>query len=231
MAFPQIVTNTTSEEQNAVTSHTVDLPSGIVSGNLLLVFFSTDESPVVAWPAGWTQFFSKSGHGTDCKIFAAYRQADGLEGSTITVTTSAGGDSSGSEPSAHASYRISGAEDPSTQAPEGSSGATGSTINPDPDSLTPTGGAKDYLWIAAVSTNNTTTYSSAPTGYSNFLTIVTSQNGIGTADRENNATSENPGAFTLSGSTRWGAGTIAVHPESGSIIPLIVHHRQQLVRH
>src|SRR4030067_39854 len=61
---------------------------------------------------------------------------------------------SGNVKTSQNSSRIPGAEAPTIQPPE-SAGVGGNSISPNPPLLTPTGGAKDYLWIA-VETNNQT---------------------------------------------------------------------------
>jgi len=138
----------------------------------------------------------------------------GLRGANITVTTGSG------ETSAHFTSRIDGHEDPSTQAPEVSSIATGINANPNSLSLAPVGGAKDYLWFTVYGKDgdtNTTTY---PTNYTNGRDAVGGGGlgscRIGEARRELNAASEDPGQFTISVSVeRWNAVTLVVHPTGG----------------
>src|SRR3990172_7113539 len=112
-AFPTVQTTNTSVDNTATMSHTVNLPSGIVSGNLLIVVagFKGGSNTVVSWPGGWTGGLNKD-QGTNVKIAAAWRQADGTEGATITVGTN------NNVKSSHLSYRITGHENPATQAPE-----------------------------------------------------------------------------------------------------------------
>ncbi|KKN20429.1 hypothetical protein LCGC14_0935660 [marine sediment metagenome] len=204
-AFPVIEGSNSSRETGIPTEHTVALPAGIVSGELLLVFFSTASgtSNAVTWPSGWTEYFEVN-QGTNAKLNGAYRQADGTEGASITVTTSLG------RRSAHSSYRISGAEDPATQVPE-SSTATGLSTDGDPPSLTPTGGSKDYLWFAAIGISADDSAMGAPTNYANLLNQATANPSLGSADRSLNAASEDPGTFT-SINASWAVATVAVHP-------------------
>lgn len=208
MAFSSVAATNTSAATANQTSHTVDLPAGIVSGNLLIVCFSVDGAPSITWPGGWTEFFTVAKNSTN-KLALAYRQADGGEASTITVTTGA------SQRSAHTSYRITGHEDPATQAPEGSGGGLGLDANPDPDNNTPTGGAKDYLWLAVEGHDVNRTTNAFPTDYSNGISAVSSTGagcGVGSAERQLNAVNEDPGTFTISASDNWVAVTVAVHP-------------------
>ena len=215
MAFPVVETTNTSQESSAVTTHTVSLPSGIVSGNLLLLFIDTNTATTVTGPSGWTELWAQSSGPYLRRGY--YRQADGTEGTTVTFSTSV------ASQSVHISYRISGAENPSTQVPEAAvlgAGGSGTTI--DPPSLTPTGGAKDYLWIAGASHNSASSgaVNAAPTNYSSLLTsTVATLVGNGTAQRNLNAASENPDTVGISASVGRRLGfTVAVHPAAGNDI-------------
>lgn len=219
-SFPYVcpTCTATSLETSSVTSHDVSLPSGIVSGDLLIVKFTTsggDGSTTITWPPGWTQFFNVAvENGTRVRLAAAYRQADGTEGATIIVTTSRSGDS------AHHAYRISGAENPAVQPPQASAGATGNSNSPDPDSLTPTGGAKDYLWLAISGHDDGNDGYILPAPTTNYTNLLANESSgaagvsAGSARRELNAASQDPGAFTLDDTNThyWVAATIAVYP-------------------
>ena len=228
MASPTVAATNTSVDDNDNTDHVVSLPTGIVSGNLLIVVFALDggNNNNVTFPAGWTGALLIE-LGSAIGLWWGWREADGTEGGTITCTTGF------SRRSAHTAYRITGHEDPATQAPEASTGATGFDTAPNPDSLTPTGGAKDYLWLAghAHDANKTTTV--FPTNYSNGISTEgadAASAGVGSAERQLNAASENPGTFTISASEQWAAGTIAVHPAGAAgvnLAPLIHHYQQQ----
>ena len=176
MAAPTVAGTTTTDSAGKTTSHTVNLPASIVSGNLLVIFFAVRGGGSVTWPAGYTEIAEISNSNVTLSI--AYRQADGGEGSTITVTT---GDS---DRSASTAYRITGHIAPATQAPELSTGATGTSTTPDPDSLTPTGGSKEYLWLAGFGTRAATTHTAIPTSYSNQLSAGTADDATcGSAER------------------------------------------------
>jgi hypothetical protein len=202
-SFPTVAAVNGGNNTSNSTNHTVNLPSGIVSGNLLLVFFVSDGNPTITFPGGWTQLF-QTVYNTTVKFGAWYRIADGTEGATITVTTSA------SEMSAHTSYRITGYNG----VPEVGTSATGITANPNPPSLAPSWGSQATLWLAACGHDyGVDTVSAYPTNYtdgrndrSNNLDGV----GVGTARRSLIAASEDPGTFTLSGANAWVANTVAV---------------------
>lgn len=213
MAFPDVAdTNSSTAGDNSdVTEHPVSLPANIESGNLLLVFFSVDGSPEVTFPANWNKIIDMDANGGAAHLVIAWKKATGSEGSSITVTTDVG------ERSAHISWRVINHEDPDTQAPEASTGATGSGATPDPDSLLPTGGAKDYLWAAVIGTDDgATDVNSYPTNYDddqlycNYASPKSCM--VGVCSRSYNASADDPSVFGLDSSEEWAACTIAIYP-------------------
>jgi hypothetical protein len=83
------------------TTHTVNLPSGIASGDLLLLWFSKDgTSGTITTPSGWSIAISTI-TATDQSILFS-KTASGSEDTTVSVTTSI------SESSTCIAYRISG---------------------------------------------------------------------------------------------------------------------------
>jgi len=230
MASPAVAATNTSITDSNATSHTVSLPASISSGDLLIVAFGANGfGPGVSWPAGWTEFLEFD-HASTGTLALAYRQADGGEGATITVTTVE------NERSAHLSWRITGHEDPATQAPEASTGAEGTSTAPNPDSISPTGGSKDYLFLAIheadQDTDPRTNTTASPSGYGNLIEIdMESTQGVIIAggDKAATAASEDPGTFTISNSAAWVAATVAIHPAAaGGIIQQVMHHRKMM---
>lgn len=230
MAFPSVAGRQTSSVVTNNTSHIVSLPASIASGNLLIVVFSYGiTANTISFPAGWTAITNGAAEetgGSSHGIATAYRQADGSEGASITVTSSV------ATRSAHVVLRITGHENPATQAPEAAA-TNGANGNADPPNLAPTGGAKDYLWIACGANSHLDIYTAAPTNYTD-LTQTEADTGtagnsaqVGTGERQLNAASENPGAFTGANAVaEWAAVTIAIHPAaaSGTAVPVFVHH-------
>lgn len=212
MAFPVIEATNTSAEAAATTSHTVSLPAGIASGDLLIVVYGFPQGGFPTTPSGWTdsEFLSHSTDNDVTNLRIWTRTADGAEGSTLAVTTA------NSRESAHAAYRISGwsSFEFSADAESASAG------HPDPPSLTPSGGADDYLWIAVAGALTTRTVDAAPTNYSNFLASSSGDTSLGEANigvaaRSVNASSEDPGTFTSETPTdNWVATTMAVFPSA-----------------
>jgi len=227
MAAPSVVTSNTSATTTAGTSHVVNLPSGIAAGDLLIVCMSLGSTAAtVNALAGWSELQDE---GVAVGNFIAWRKADGTEGSTVTFTTSA------STRSADVSLRISGAVDPTVAAPTIGTPATGSSVNPDPPSVTPPF-QSDYLVIAVCGSAGEQaddgTYCSAfPTGFTHVQlekacgTVGTNLGGmIALAAQQVLGVSagQNPGTFTVSENNTWRSQTIlvrraaAVNTETGT---------------
>lgn len=204
-SFPVIAGTNGSTEQTDTNTHTVNLPSSISSGDLLIVFFSVDGNPsTTTWPAGWTQLFSDIQGSSD--VFSAYYKiANGSEGASISVSTS------DAERSAHQSFRITGF----TGFPQ-SATAKGNSNNPNPPALSPSWGLKKTLWIAALgrSSGSNISVSSAPAGYGNLVTQAAAAAAAGTSQdtaRQNlEVVTEDPGVFVLTSSQSWVAATVGI---------------------
>lgn len=104
MAFPTVV-GTEQGSSGITTDHTVDLPAGILAGNLLLVIFTITKLYTITFPDGWIELMSYNGFAFDPKTTIMVRLADGTEGASITVTTDTAVESS------FLSYLIDGGED------------------------------------------------------------------------------------------------------------------------
>jgi len=210
MAFATVQTTATSVESSAATTHNITLPSGIVDGDLLIAILSLDGTNAnPTWPVGWVELIDLiSGNS---RLSIAYRDADGMEASTVDVPTS------GNRKSCHTSYRIDTHD--VANPPEISTGATGASSTPDPDSLTPSGGADDYLWLVVAGNDDEENYTAFPTSYTDGITLDSGSGSFGStvasARKELNAASENPGVFTLDVSEQWAAATIAIYPGGG----------------
>lgn len=215
MAFPVVEATAESATATAGTSHIVSLPAGIVSGELILIL-SAKGSTAATFNAlaGYSELVDENA----ANAFTIWaHQGDGTEGATVTFTSSA------STRSAEVSYRISGAQPLATQAPELSTVATGTSVNPNATTCTPTGGARDYLWIttfamAGEQADDDTLVTATPTNYTNTLEKTCGVAGtnlggmIASAERQLNAASEDAGAWTAIDNAAWRAYTIAVHP-------------------
>jgi len=189
------------------------MPAACASGKLLIVFFGSDGTENVGWPVGWTELGQSAVAPT---VSIGYKQSAGTEaGGTITVTTPS------IEHSSHISWCVDNAIAVATQPPEITTWYAAATGNPDPPSITPTGGAKDYLYVAvAGGDSGSITIDAYPASYGDNNTNVGGAAGdasghIAVASRTLNAASADPGVFDFSiESSVVSATTIAIHPAS-----------------
>lgn len=218
MAFPALQGSITGTNgTTATTTPVVNLPTGIKAGELIVVLFRSAVAGAIGWPnATWLEQFDASSDAADDNMALAVRKADGTEGSTITL-------SSGNGKFAALAFRVSGAQEPENRTPEFSTVATGTNTTPDPTTCTPTGGAKDYMWVwvGGWSGEQTSPPASNPTNYpttagadSGTAGTVDTNCRVAVAIRSNlNAASEDPGSWTISvAPTGWTAYCMAIHP-------------------
>jgi len=213
MAFPQVATTNNGIDGTNTTTHTVNLPSGISSGDLLIAVISIDASVTIGWPNEGTDWIvignGLTGSGSLHTCDVAYRIANGSEGSTISVSSST------SQQSGHATYRITGWH--GTTPPELTSGS-GSDTQPDPPSETASwGGSEDNLFIAGCGWDGgDTSVSTYPTSYTSNQVSPTGGGpggaGCAIATLESAADTDNPAVYTLDGSEDWSSFTIVVRP-------------------
>ena len=190
MSFPAVQSSATSVTSSSISTHTITVPSGVVSGDLLIALIALENvsSPAAqfsGWSDGFIEIKDKTTGGTQgVSIGIAYKVSDGTEGANITV------DSVDAERAAHAMYRIDNFD--SALAPEVSAGASGVSAAPDPDSLTPAGGAKDFLWMVLCGFEQNTpiqTVDSFPANYGSNQVDISVFSGalLAAATRELNA--------------------------------------------
>lgn len=191
------------------TTTSATLPASVAAGDLLVVMAVPSTSGVtISTPAGWTALTwgALTGNGT-AAIF--YKQAAGGE-TSVSLTH-------GSARLACIAYRITGWD--SAKAPEVGTAATGSSVNPDPPSISPSWGTtRNDLFLAAccVANGNTGVTSAYPSGYSNGQTTRTQKGDssdvrISCAEKRTTimVSSEDPGTFTTT-TGAWTAQTIAI---------------------
>ena len=201
MAFPAIAATNTSTGASG-TSHTVNLPTGIAAGNLLVIVFGGVGAATTTFPADWTRL---GGGGTSGTLDVAWKIATGTEGSSIVVTTGAT-----SITSNHKSYRITGGD----RVVIGTNVTISSSATADPPSLTPGwwASSQDILWLAISMANTQTTVSTYPTSFSNGAVVTNGSTGLATCDRNVNGTLLDPAAFTWGGTGRKNTNTVAIKP-------------------
>jgi len=197
-SFPVIETTNTSVLDTAGTSHTINLPTGISAGDLLLIFFATSNywgksSGTLTDPSGFTRLGTGGDGGgfDDSGMTVLYKVATGSEGATIGATTSA------NVASSHTTWRISNY----TGTPFISTFDSGSG-DPNPPALTPAGGAKDFLWIAVGAWKDSPGVTAYPTDYNDNQSTLSSSGGQkashALATLSLNTTTQDPGVFNIS---------------------------------
>lgn len=199
-AYPTVEATNTSSAASAA-SASVSLPTGIVSGNLLIALCVLFDDRTHTWPAGWTELYDADTGSQSSS--AAYRVADGSEGASITVNF--GG---GSSASAHITMRISNYQG----TPEVGTAVGGISTSPNPPSITPSWGSDDILVLAMVGARTTSVVSAAPSSYTDLLTVAAGGSGpsAAIARREVTGTTEDPGTATLPSSVEWTTNTLAI---------------------
>jgi hypothetical protein len=225
MAFPSVRSSIKTDGTAATATPVVSLPATVGGGDTLFVVFRVAVGGAIGWPAGWNELFDASPEASaDDQTAAAWKKADGTEGgTTITLSCTSG-------KFAAIAYAIRDAQAPEVSPPELSTVATGVSGAPNATTCTPTGGAKDYLWLtftgregeAGTSPTYPTNYTVAQlTGTSGTASTVGTNVRVSGAVRTNlNAASEDAGAWTFDDSEDWLAYTVAFHPAEPVPAPL-----------
>lgn len=212
-AFPLVAEQNTSTETAIATTHDLTVHGGTVNSGDLLLWVSCidrDTATIVTPPAGWTELTHPA---FDPELYAAYQVSDGMEAATDTYTTN------GSERSVNTIFRITGA----ASGPEAQSIAANSSSS-NPPSITPAGGSADYLIIAMACWAGGQSITGFPASYvstgQSATGVTVNDVALGWGRREVTGTTEDPAAFTASGSSITWALTLAVAPEAGGIVVL-----------
>ncbi len=229
MAFPQVLSVTETSFSSVTTGHLVDMPATVDAGDLLLMLLVGETASTATLPSGWTVQYSFV-FGTANIAYCIKIIAIGDEdGTTVDVVTNT------STTAAAQVFRITGFFDGADPI-EHSQLVNQVSSTPNPPSHTASWGAEDTLWIAACHCiDDDETVSAFPTNYVNGVDTITGGGNnlggtIGTATRELNAATEDPGTFTLTGSERWSSITFAIRPEAapgGLSIPVAMHSYRQ----
>lgn len=207
MAFPSVLDRDQGNSGNA-TSHPANLGTH-ATGNYLVVVWAFDGNPTLSVNTGvsgsnWE--FDQVSHSSGTPKFAIARKVAESASEALTLTSS-------SEASAHMSWVFDSMADATLYF---TTDATISGSNPDCPNLAPVAGTQDYLWIAGFSRDNQATASAGPGSYTEFRTEPGVSSGgaaMAVAERELNASSENPGAFTV-GVEQYITFTIAIYDDT-----------------
>lgn len=205
MPFPAIVASTGGNSGGNATTHAVNLPSGIAEGDLLVALIAFDGNPTVTFPSGWS-ILCNNVNGTIVRLLSAYRVADGSEGASINVTSSA------SEGSAHISYRVTGHQGGAPIFPRTVN--TGTSAAPDAPKLT-NSVAAEMLYIAFCANDANVAVTGYPSGYSDGVNHRwANANGVGVAAATKNVSSQadDPPEFEMGSSEDWIGCVVGVRP-------------------
>ncbi|MDP2729141.1 MAG: hypothetical protein Q8O55_01505 [Dehalococcoidales bacterium] len=214
MAFPVVESSASTNRTAAETTSPISYPATVSPKALLVCIARATVAGAIGWPAGWNELVDFNADASDDVTAIAWKEAVGNEdGTTFNVTH-------GSGKMAAIVYSITGAAT-TGRPPQLSTFNIGTSTLPDPQDLTPTGGAKDYLWLwlGGWEGEQTSPPASNPLNYTTPLGANTGKGGVvatncrvASAQRNLNAASENPGSWTISVSDDWSAWTMAVHP-------------------
>ncbi len=220
MAFPSIRSSIVTNGTTASATPVVNLPATISAGDTIIVWFKNATAGAIGWPANWNELVDASPDASVGQIGLAWKKADGTEGGTTISLTSGNGKF------AAIAWAIQDAHDPTVRPPQISTVAVGTTGEPNSTVVTPTGGAKDYLFGALYAMEGEQTgVTSYPASYtlgqhfanSGTAGAVTTNCTLGGAWRQLNAASDDAGVWdvtgTLDDSSAYG---IAVHPIQAS---------------
>ncbi len=224
MASPTVNgTAATTAVSAATTAPVLNLPTGIVSGELLILVIA-GISGTAPTATGWTKLSTAGQHD-----YLFYRVADGSEGSTVTATTP-------SQKTASVAFRVGG------QGTDTGNWGTNGTSGSDPPNWAPGLGTLAFLWIATSYTNADSTASGFPANYSDLQSTIssggsgggTTKAGIAVACRRLTASSEDPGTFTWGTATTPTSSTFDITPAAAAAFipqpPLVVPHNQAVNR-
>lgn len=216
--LPAQVTGITGTEFSESATHSAEIPGGN-PGDLLIAFAGLANGSTITLtpPTGWTAIAATltSVIGSHRLSLARYAKIATGDESTVEFTTSQS-DVAGSA-QVYRFNRWKGAIATHLSA-AGGDGSTGTS--PNAASFSVTWGERRALWFnyfVHAADGALATVSAAPTGYENYVhtrpTSGTVRAGLVVAYRESFATSENPGAFTLSEANDALSSMVAVRPE------------------
>lgn len=216
-SFPSVLSTADDQQNSSATDWGVmSMPAGVVSGDPLFMAVACDGpnrniSATNSGAVAWTELAQIIGaNSATLEIFYKTAEGGGDDDPTIGI--------SGAEQGACRIWRF----DPltvtafGTQPPEADNGRGGNSATLLIDGLTPTGGAKDYLWMALAAFKGADlTIDNGPTNY------TSGSNKGGTTNpgchlawglRELNASTEDPDDFDASAANHYQTCLVAIHP-------------------
>ena len=223
MSYPTIAQIQLSSRITNAVDDTVTLPTStaIAAGDLIIIFHFTDGGALSATvPSPWVEIKDAAMAGSpNGRVFVAYLIASGGE-TSVTVTKEV------TERFSAIAIKILAANWHGTTPPEISTGATGTSTTPDPDSLTVSWGSADNLWVAIMGMddlNGTNTVDVYPYAGNNQKSTGVATAGVGAiCSTESAVATLDPGTFTINPSDEWWAGTLAVRPAVTTISGIVL---------
>jgi len=219
VTFPTVESITETSFGSASTNHAVNMPATVTTDDLLLIFMATYTDAAQTAPTDlgtWTQVHQgNSGSGFVAGGIYAIKAAGTEGGSTANVTTAS------SLAGAGQCFRITGWSGTIADLEASMDGYSSGTARSG-SSLTPSWGQEDALWITMANTGDDDQAVTSSPFVANYTDGADTACGAGsnasgriaTAHRELNATSEDPGNFTIASSEAWAVGTLVVRTGS-----------------
>jgi hypothetical protein len=183
--YPTIMATSSGRTTASTTSHSITLPSGIQTDDLLLIFFIHNARNVTAIESnGWQlleQQTSQTGHAS----VVYYKFADGSDTATVLTGTD--------EMSSHVVYRIRNAGTPRVSAETYG-------IDPNTDGVALiTDASRNYLWLTARLSLDDAPATAPPPGYNNMVTIAgfdVNSPSVSVADKRMTGITDDPGQWS-----------------------------------
>ena len=200
-----VVQSSANGSSAATTSHTVTMPSGVTVGDLLVIFYASDGVPggAPSTPSGWTKVAERV-EDSGAAIVRMVIFSKIATGADTFVATS-----SSSVAHSYTVYRILTEGTLQVEAL-----VDGVSANPNPPSLTPSGGSRKYMWITAIVWQSAV-FTSYPTNYSSNQQSNTAVSyDVASATYNLETATQDPGTFTLGASDEWIAATVAIEPQT-----------------
>ncbi len=212
MSFPSVRNHAVSNSTSNTNAPNINLPSVVIVGDILLVVIRCTSGGNISWPVGWTELFDNSSDGSNDRMAAAWKIANGSEGGSVIVLSTS-----------NAKFAaLSIAVQDASALTLGTLTIGNNPAQPNAGNCNP-GSIADYLWFTFYGMEGEQTAIAAyPSNYTleqiGIITTGTSgavQNNstLSGVARQLNASSEDTGVWNISGALRdWIAGTIAFHP-------------------
>lgn len=207
--YPFVLSVTKTIDNTSGLSHTVTLPAFDPGDRLILLWGDNFNNSRSVTTGGWTEVLDV----TTSSIFVAFRDMDGSEGATITVTNTPD-----TTEVVHFIVRLRAGTFDGGYAPQATHTLDGADPA-NPPSLSPSWGTEKAMWIAFCATDSTASpasMTSAPAGYRDYSDF--GETG-GTAAPDcmagygigfYNSGTQDPGAFAITAQSSWDSATIAV---------------------